>query len=932
MAHRNKKLKVRERLLMIYVRKNIRLALFLSIGSLILVLVTSSSGGFAYFSSKKSMSLAAKESPVDVVYRQEEYIVQKTLPYPYEYLRIIYNDSDVADGSGLSAVLIDLNVTINGEDKGINRVLILSVSKKECLNITLSKGSPINGSDEILVSEDFFEKFNATIGGYVGLIKWISKIPPKMQWVSGRATGVTPKHFTQLTRELGLHGPLMLAGHTEADLLFFDNYPFVLLNMNSSILPPYFLDYARSHPSLPSILATFFVKFNEETYLNQWDTDITVFNLKELAQEKRQDMNNFTSTRTGLQYDIISIRSIPAADMFQELSQFININKLTIIAFGATVAFVGWYFYSSLTQTALSARTRELRLLKVRGISQKSITRSISLIVISAGIVGTAAGLILGFLLTTNISPTIFNISITQTDIAQTFGILSVVFYALFGLAASIISQRQALSRTRLDITATEEMSLEAHIKMGLTEKLVLVIALCLGSIKVASWLLGIDLIGSGQTANPITSALVLFARLANQTILDALGALLLIYALVTIVSRTPRILSTLSQWVSKALSPRLSLLSKKIMNTKSVKMGGIMIVSSLLIFNAVSANLGYHGVEVAWRNLSTTIVGADVRIDIPEEASLPVIQQLGNISAIADYAQVLIVSSSLGPPLGKCVVYAIDPQEYASILKINEGNFGSLTEGDIFVSDFFHEIGLLSIGDSVTLAKETLVVRKLVSNIPGLLSIPPIERFAVINVRSLNESEYSIISRTLLLRVSDAPPDNVVEDLMNSLPEDIRLKVSTATESQTAAIFGRRMAAPLIVESVMSVLSIASVVGVIFAALALGVMGYNGAIERKALDGLLRIKGVNRRQLIGMALSEGLCILALSLVIGFFTGYAMASGYTSYFSAAFPVDAVPIPSYELVLQVLVLVAVYLTAFLTPVLYALKKPVRFHIY
>jgi len=918
---------------MIYVRRNIRLALFLSIGSLILVLVASSSGGFAYFSSKKSMSLTAKESPVDVVYRQEEYISRPPLPYPYEYLRRIYNDSDVADAAGLSAVLIDLNVTINGEDRGINRVLILSVSKKEGLNITLSQGSPITNTDEILISEDFFEKFNATIGGYVGLIKWISKIPPKMQWFSGYATGVTPKHFSQLTRELGLHGPLMLAGHTEADLLFFDNYPFVLLNMNSSILQPYFLDQATKHDSLPSILATFFVKFDEETYLNQWDIDITVFNLKELAQEKRQDMNNFTSTRTGLQYDIISIRSIPAADMFQELSQFININKLTIIAFGATVAFVGWYFYSSLTQAALSARTRELRLLKVRGVSQKSITRSISLIVISAGIVGTAAGLILGFLLTTNISPTIFNISVTQTDIAQTFGILSVVFYALFGLAASIISQRQVLSRARLDITATEEKSLEAHIKMGLAEKLVLVIALCLGSIKVASWLLRIDLIGGGQTANPITSALVLFARLVNQTILDALGALLLIYALVTIVSRTPRILSTLSQWVSKALSPRLSLLSKKIMNTKSVKMGGIMIVSSLLIFNAVSANLGYRGVEVAWRNLSTTIVGADVRIDIPEEISLPVIQQLGNISAIADYAQVLIVSSSLGPPLGRCVTYAIDPQDYAAVLKINEGDFGSLTEGDIFVSDFFHEIGLLNVGDSVTLAEEkTLVVRKLVSGVPGLLSIPPIERFAVINVRSLNESEYSIISRTLLLRVNDVSPDIVVEGLMNNLPEEIRLKVLTATQSQTAAIFGRRMAAPLIVESVMSVLSIASVVGVVFAALALGVMGYNGAIERKGLDGLLRIKGVNRRQLIGMALSEGLCILALSLVIGFFTGYAMASGYTSYFSAAFPVDAVPIPSYELVLQVLVLVAVYLTAFLTPVLYALKKSVRFHIY
>ena len=351
-----------------------------------------------------------------------------------------------------------------------------------------------------------------------------------------------------------------------------------------------------------------------------------------------------------------------------------------------------------------------------------------------------------------------------------------------------------------------------------------------------------------------------------------------------------------------------------------------------LLIFNAVSSSLGYRGVEVAWRNLSTTIVGADVRIDVPEEAALPVIQQLSNVLAITDYAQVLIVSSRLGPPLGRCIVYAIEPQKYTAVLKINERDFESLSEGDIFVSDFFYEIGLLSVGDSVTLAEEkTLVVRKFISSLPGLLSIPPIERLAVINIRSLNESEYSIVSRTLLLKVNEVSPDSVVEDLMNNLPEEIKLKVSTATEFQTAAIFGGRMAAPLIVESVMSVLSIASLVGVMFAALALGVMGYNGAIERKGLDGLLRTKGVTQRQLIGMALSEGLCTLALSLIIGFFTGYAMASGYTSYFSAAFPVNAVPIASYGLVVQVLMLIAIYLSALLTPVLYALKKPVRFHI-
>ncbi|MFB0522152.1 MAG: FtsX-like permease family protein, partial [Candidatus Bathyarchaeia archaeon] len=656
------------------------------------------------------------------------------------------------------------------------------------------------------------------------------------------------------------------------------------------------------------------------------------FNLKELGQNLRDEMNNYTSQLIEYEYHAISIRTVPTAVLFQELSRFININKLTVIAFGATIAFVGWYFYSSVTQTALSTRAKGLQLMRVRGVSQASIKRTISLMLIAAGTTGTIFGVLVGFFITTNISTTVLDVSISELDIVQTFGASSLLFYAFFGLAASIISQRQALARIETVKVKAEPLEEAVKPEMGMTGKLVLTVVLFLGSIKVACWLLGFNLVGEGQTINPITSALLLFVRLVDQTILDALGALLFIYALVTIVSRRTGILSTISQWISRTLSPRLSLLSRKIMSVKSVKMAGIMVVASLLIFNTVSANMGYRGVEIAWKNLSTEIVGADIRIDIPEEVSLQVIQLLDNISGVDDYAQILSVVPKLGPPLGSCVVYALDPEKYAAILKVEGGGPEPMTAGDIFVSNFFHEIGLLNVGESVALEEEKeLLVRGFINNLPGLLSIPPVERFAVISVKSIEDLDYTVISRTLLVRVKDIQPDTVVGDLMNRLPEKTRLKLSTATESQITAKFGGRMAAPLIVESVMSMLLIASVVGVVFAALALGVMGYSEAIERRSLEALLRVKGVTRWQLLGMAFSEALCTLALSLIVGFFAGYAMASGYTSYFSAAFPINAMPAPSYELAAQLLMLIATYLIAFLAPALYAMKKPARLGI-
>jgi membrane protein implicated in regulation of membrane protease activity len=75
---------------------------------------------------------------------------------------------------------------------------------------------------------------------------------------------------------------------------------------------------------------------------------------------------------------------------------------------------------------------------------------------------------------------------------------------------------------------------------------------------------------------------------------------------------------------------------------------------------------------------------------------------------------------------------------------------------------------------------------------------------------------------------------------------------------------------------------------------------------------------------------SSDLTFFLISLLIGLFTGFAMASGYTAYFSATFPIHASPIVSFELPLQLLLLLSVYLLVFLAPSIYAMKKPIRVH--
>lgn len=385
---------------------------------------------------------------------------------------------------------------------------------------------------------------------------------------------------------------------------------------------------------------------------------------------------------------------------------------------------------------------------------------------------------------------------------------------------------------------------------------------------------------------------------------------------------------------ISSVLSPPLAMISKKLMHEKSMKMIGSMVITSLLVFNIVSAQMGHAGITAAWANLSVAVVGADIRIDMKEEAAPYIFRTLDNTTGVGNYTQILLVKTAIGAPLGGTPIYVVETAKYTKLVNNIDssliGMLKSLDDKGILASDVFREIGVLNYGDSVTLQDKELVIMGFIKVLPGTLSVPVLEKFAVADVKAIEDVNYTVLSRSVLLKTLNRQPESVVNAITENMPKNMTQLYTVATMSSAMLRFTSRIPVSQIVENVMSLLFVASLVSFAFAIAAIGIMAYNDATERRRLDALFRIRGVTRLQILNMILSEALTFFLFSFVVGLLTGFVMASGYTAYFSTTLPISASPSISYVLLIELLSLLAVYLLVFLLPSVYAMRKAAYLH--
>lgn len=903
--------------LALYVRKNVALLIVLSLGALIFVSTMATTGSFSYFLQKQSMYIAIDESSTDVILSQNYYRFGMSVVSPDFVCRTINSTDSVTNMTCLIITKVEVDTRINWENRGVATVVIVGLWTKQTVNFTASNSSFYLSPANFIVSQDFFNHYNITLQDNV----YMNYTPnARGQWaVAGYARDLTPLTLSQLMKQLGIYDSLTFAGYDTLKLTMLEQYPFVVCHIEQ-------ISQLLVEERFPSL---FFVKFAKEAFANPWDVEITVSNLKQIGQNLAVTVNNFTSQRLNREVQVVSIGNWPTSAVLQELSEFLSINRLTVLACGFTIAIVGWYFYSMLSQALIVAKGRELQLMRIRGASDKSLSRNLAIIIIIAGIVGTIFGLVLGYILVATLASSILGTFFSVEDFSATFSIYSLLVYSSFGLAASLLSQRKVFAQVNSIRPQDKYQKPYADTGKTLSAKIGLFIAFSLGAMKAASWIFGVQVPLAGQTTNPVTSAVLMLVRLVDRTVLDTLGPILLTYALVTIISMKPTVLSTAAYAMMRTLSSRLAMLSKRIMHEKSVKTLGGMIVFSLLIFNVVSAQMGYAGIDAAWTKLSIAFVGADIRINVREDVSTSMFQVLNNVSGVIGHTEILGVKIALGSPLAGTLAYVINSTEYTSLIDEIDPNLESMlrsaTDMGIIASRFFHDVGVLDLGNTVKLEDRELRVMGFVDNLPGTLSIPPLLNFVVLDLKTVQDTNYTIVYGTVIVATEGRLPQDVADDITTRWSEHMNQSLTVATKSSAIAQFSHGIAISTIVKNVMSLLMAAGSINVIFAAAATTVMAYNEARDRRRLDVLLRTRGVTRRQLLSMALLGAFTLFLFALTIGLFAGYVLASGYTAYFSSAFPVNASPIVPYGLIVQLSAFLGIYLLLSLVPSVFVSTK-------
>ena len=931
--------KLRDFRIMSYLaKKSTRLALVMSMGAIILVFSMSTAGSFSYLSVKKSMALVVDESPTDFVIVQKDYgpkATQSGPQIPPRFVGDLINSTTNVENLIILTLRPDYvsSLRIYPDNSGYNeRICVIGLWTRGPTNFTLSEGSNPDFSLErrqdttlqgMLVSDDLFQKYNLSIGTTIRIDRW-NGARQRTDWeMRDTVKGVVKLTLDQVLEELTLQDVAPLVGLDKERLVALNQYPFVIARLSA-------ISFSLPFEKTP---CSYFVKFAKEAYMNPWDTGVTTNNLENLGEDLWLNLDNASSGIIGQDYSVAWEKHYPTITSLEEMSHFIQMNIVTIFALGITTAIVGWHFYGTLSKTAVIAKKEDFYLLHIRGASYRRILASMTVLAIVASLIGTTVGLGLGFLATTLLAPSTLDMSVSSDDLAMAYGWPSLLSYSCFGIAASLLSHRNVVSEMK-GHGLIQELNKPTDKKRSLATIMIPVVAFALGLAKTAEWIVGFKVFRVVQTTNPITSALFMLMNLIDRTVLDVLGAVFLAYALVTLLSMYPSILSAAAHAVSSALASRISLLSKKLMQSKSPKMVGSMIVTSLLVFNIVAAHMGYAGTRTAWTTLSTAIVGADIRIDVQEEATPQILQTLSNVAGVENYTQVLLAEAEIGAPLGGVATYIIETTEYITVvgrLDTSLANaLNSLKDGEIIVSDFFSGVGALSISDSVTLGHKELKVIGFIQVLPGTLSVPALEKFVVVNARAFEDVNYAVLSRTVLVEVAGQAPESVVIAIGEDMPESMRQSYTIATAASALTEFSQKLFISQIGENIMMMLLLTNALSFLFAVAAVGIMAYNDAKERRSLDALLRIRGVTRPQLTSLILSEALTFFLISLLVGSFAGFAMASSYTAYFSATFPIRALPSVSFELPLQLLLFLAVYLFVFLTPSICAMRKPIRTH--
>jgi len=268
---------------------------------------------------------------------------------------------------------------------------------------------------------------------------------------------------------------------------------------------------------------------------------------------------------------------------------------------------------------------------------------------------------------------------------------------------------------------------------------------------------------------------------------------------------------------------------------------------------------------ETAWRT-----VGGDVRIDVPEGASLPG-RVVSRLDSVGDVAQAYVQDAGVGEAGQQTLLVALDLPAYERVVAGTPADV-SIPAGLRKQAPFPGAVPALVSSDwpgggfsQVTLPRETVTIVGVAqrSSFPG---IPRGIPFAVVPLGGLREITTEPLEPNRLYLGDTSPA---------SAREAVREAGGRAEIASRAAVVQGLRASPL-VENVLRGFRAAIVLAALYAAVAVGLMALIAARSRSRDLALVRTMGASQRDSLVLAAVELAPFVATALILGIGLGVAI--------------------------------------------------------
>ncbi len=642
-------------------------------------------------------------------------------------------------------------------------------------------------------------------------------------------------------------------------------------------------------PTLTPIIVNVMLYLDRESLINPWDTEGSKAQLDTVTAQVE---NILKVSFIDLKLSTLNYLSL-VMDAYEVFSMYMTLQGVIL---ALPVFFVAWYMGLTVSKISFHLRRREIGLLLTKGFTSGQLLRIFMMEAVFIGMMGAAAGLTLGAVLT----PIFTMGQFTEAPIIQPDTIIIVTVFSIVIALLAVFKPARKASRMK----AVETLREYLHVEEEAHRKVWLWIALILGTYKIVMLLLGLDLASILSPEGGLVTPLIrgrgggFLFNLLRQTaiftdnILTYLGPILFFWSFTRISIgssvRFQRVLGRLTHSFIKDLS----VLAEKNVQRNSARVASITFLLAIIVGYSVSAIGQIASQQDYTSRLIYASVGADINV-IPSSIE-NLTQVIDSIKAnITEVESVTVEYMGFSGESAFDIVKltAINPKEWLSTAYyepewFNGGDpkqlLDSLSNDTIILENKFSQY--ISIGEniSLTIGGETFNLKVIGFYGPEASTLDTLSSRRRMRA---GQSLHSYINLSLYERVNEtvsATPRILVKLKPDAdggeVAERIR-EIPSVEWVNSAAEQLRFRDENLLISGPLNVLKLGVFFAAIAASIGVALVTLVTMQERRKEITLLMVRGFSIKQVILVLLTENLGTLLISGILGVSVGYLIDRG-----------------------------------------------------